>query len=178
MNPARNLILVGPTGAGKSCIGRRLAEHYHLRMVDADNEIEQRTGADIGTIFDCEGESGFRAREKAALEELLQADDLLLATGGGAVLDAGNRALLQSRGFVVHLRVTPAQQIERLRHDRSRPLLARPDREKVLAEMAAVRGPLYAEIADLAFDTETLGAAEATRRLLLELDQHWQRWSV
>ncbi|MCF7222504.1 shikimate kinase [Marilutibacter chinensis] len=175
MNPARNLILVGPMGAGKTCIGRRLAGHYGLRLVDADHEIERHTGTTIATIFECEGEAGFRARERSMLETLLRDDGLLLATGGGAVLDPDNRELLRMRGFVVHLRATPAQQLERLRHDRSRPLLARPDREAVLHEMAATRDPLYAEVADLAFDTDTLGAADAARRLQHELDRHWQR---
>lgn len=175
MNPARNLILVGPMGAGKTCIGRHLAEHYRMRLVDADHEIERHTGTTVATIFECEGEAGFRSRERAMLETLLRDDDLVLATGGGAVLDPANRDLLRARGFVVHLQVTPARQLERLRHDRSRPLLARPDREAVLHGMAAVRDPLYAGVADLAFDTDALGAAEAARRLQHELDRHWQR---
>ncbi|MDQ3511292.1 MAG: shikimate kinase AroK, partial [Pseudomonadota bacterium] len=94
MNPAPNLILVGPMGAGKSCIGRRLAERYGLRLADADRVIEQRTGASVTTIFACEGETGFRARERAALSELLSGDGVLLATGGGAVLDPENRQLM------------------------------------------------------------------------------------
>ncbi|KAB8166913.1 shikimate kinase [Lysobacter maris] len=175
MNPARNLILVGPMGAGKTCIGRLLAEHYRLRLLDADHEIERHTGTTIARIFECEGEAGFRSRERAMLETLLGDDDLLLATGGGAVLDPLNRARLRARGFVVHLRISPAQQLERLRDDRSRPLLARPDREAVLRQMAGIRDPLYAEVADLAFDTGSLTAGEAARRLQHELDRHWQR---
>lgn len=178
MNPARNLILVGPMGAGKSCIGRRLAGHYGLRLADADREIEQRTGASVATIFECEGEAGFRARERAVLAELLAGDDLLLATGGGAVLDPDNRRLLREHGFVVHLQVTPAQQLQRLARDRSRPLLARPDRGAVLHEMARVRGPLYAEVADLVFDTDHLDTTEAAARLVRQLDAHWRRDEV
>ncbi|MGH8084058.1 MAG: shikimate kinase [Lysobacter sp.] len=175
MNPAANLILVGPMGAGKSCIGRRLAEHYDLRLVDADREIEQRTGASVATIFECEGEAGFRSRERTALAELLAADGLLLATGGGAVLDAENRRLLRARGFVVHLQVSPAQQLARLARDTTRPLLQREDRETVLDEMATARAPLYAEVADLQFDTDGMVAADATARLIAQLGRHWQR---
>jgi shikimate kinase len=175
MNPARNLILVGPMGAGKSCIGRRLAEHYGLRMVDADHEIEQRTGTRIATIFDCEGEAGFRARERDALADLLRADGIVLATGGGAVLDPDTRRLLRERGFVVHLLVTPDQQLKRLARDRSRPLLAREDREAVLHDLAKARGPLYAEVADLVFDTGSMSTHEATRRLAGVLEARWER---
>lgn len=175
MNPAANLILVGPMGAGKSCIGRRLAEHFGLPFVDADREIEQRTGASVATIFDCEGEPGFRARERAALAEVLSAHGVLLATGGGAVLDADNRALLRERGFVVHLHVSVDQQLQRLARDHTRPLLARDDREQVLHDLAASRAPLYAAVADLRFDTDHLGAAEAAIQLAAMLNQQWRR---
>ncbi|MDQ3286841.1 MAG: shikimate kinase [Pseudomonadota bacterium] len=175
MNPASNLILIGPMGAGKSCIGRRLAERYGLRLADADREIEQRTGASVTTIFACEGESGFRARERAALRELLSGDGLVLATGGGAVLDPDNRELLRTRGFVVHLHVAPEQQRERLARDTTRPLLARADRDAVLEELAIVREPLYAEVADLRFDTRQLSAEEAAAELARVLQTTWQR---
>lgn len=175
MNPAANLILVGPMGAGKSCIGRRLAERYGLRLADADREIEQRTGASVTMIFECEGESGFRARERATLVELLSGEGVLLATGGGAVLDPANRELLRNRGFVVHLHVAPEQQLERLALDKSRPLLARDDRETVLRELALQREPLYAEIADLRFDTGRLSAAAAAAELAQVLATRWQR---
>ena len=175
MNPASNLVLVGPMGAGKSCIGRRLAEHFGLALADADREIEQRTGATVTTIFECEGEPGFRARERAALAELLAGDGVLLATGGGAVLDAGNRALLRARGFVVHLQVSVDQQLERLARDRTRPLLARDDREQVLHDLAVSRAPLYADVADLCFDTDHMTASEAAAKLAQRLDACWTR---
>lgn len=178
MNPAANLILVGPMGAGKSCIGRRLADRYGLRLADADREIELRTGASVSTIFQCEGEAGFRARERATLAELLDGDGVLLATGGGAVLDRDSRQLLRERGFVVHLHVAPEQQLERLARDRSRPLLARADRAEVLRELALVREPLYAEIADLRFDTGRLCAAEAAVQLARQLETRWQRGGI
>lgn len=175
MNPAPNLILVGPMGAGKSCIGRRLAEQFSLPFIDADREIEQRTGASVATIFECEGEPGFRARERAALAEMLDAQGVVLATGGGAVLDPGNRQLLRDRGFVVHLHVSVEQQLERLARDHTRPLLARDDRDQVLQDMAVSRAPLYAEVADLRFDTDHLTAADAASRLTAMLHRLWQR---
>lgn len=178
MNPAANLILVGPMGAGKSCIGRRLAEHFGLPFTDADREIEQRTGTSVATIFDCEGEPGFRARERTALAEVLSANGVLLATGGGAVLDADNRRLLREHGFVVHLHVSVEQQLQRLARDRTRPLLARDDREQVLQDMATSRAPLYAEVADLRFDTDHLTAAEAAIQLAATLGQQWRRPGV
>ncbi|WP_363798045.1 shikimate kinase [Lysobacter firmicutimachus] len=175
MNPASNLILVGPMGAGKTCIGRRLAERFGLRLVDADREIELRAGTSVASLFELEGEAGFRARESAVLAELLRDDGLLLATGGGAVLAEDNRRLLRERGFVVQLLVTVEQQLERLAQDRSRPLLARGDREQVLRELAQRRAPLYAEVADLRYDTGSLGSAEAAAGLAAALDRHWRR---
>ena len=125
MNPASNLVLVGPMGAGKTCVGRRLAERFGLRLVDADHEIERLAGASINTIFEIEGEAAFRARESAVLATLLAHDGIVLSTGGGAVLDPDNRRRMRERGFVVHLMVSVEQQLARLARDRSRPLLAR-----------------------------------------------------
>ena len=178
MNPASNLILVGPMGAGKTCIGRRLAENFGLHLFDVDHEIERRHGASVTAIFEREGEAGFRVHERAMLAELLARDGVLLATGGGAVLDAGNRALLRARGFVVHLQASVEQQLERLAGDDTRPLLARPDREQVLRELAAVRAPLYAEVADLQFDTGHLDTEVAAARLAERLSLSWQRPGV
>ena len=165
-------------GAGKTSIGKRLSEHFGLAFVDADRDVELRTGASVGTIFDCEGETGFRARERAALAELLAGDHRVVATGGGAVLDAGNRACMRERGFVVWLQVDVPVQLQRLARDRSRPLLQRDDREQVLRDLAAARAPLYAEVADLAFDTDGLGATEAAGALAALLDARWQRRPV
>lgn len=175
MNPASNLVLVGPMGAGKTCVGRRLAERFGMRLADADHEIERRAGVNINTIFEVEGESGFRARERAALASLLCEDGIVLSTGGGAVLDADNRRLLHERGFVIHLDVSVERQLERLALDRTRPLLARGDREEVLRSLATQRAPLYAAVADLRFDTNPYGSVEAANRLALELETRWQR---
>ena len=178
MNPAPNLVLVGPMGAGKSSIGRRLADRFGLCFVDADREIELRTGATIPTIFECEGEAGFRAREAATLAELLGREGLVIATGGGAVLDAGSRQRMRERGFVVHLQVGPARQLERLARDRSRPLLRNAAREQVLRELGRQRAPLYAEVADLRFDTDPWLPPQASAQLARLLQARWSRLSI
>ena len=178
MNPSRNLILVGPMGAGKSSIGQHLAQRFALRFVDADESVEQAAGASVAQLFEREGEAGFRLRERAVLAKLLAQDGLVLATGGGAVLDADNRALMKRRGFVVHLQVSQAQQLARLADDTSRPLLARADRAQVLDALAAVRAPLYAQVADLAFDTDTLDAAAAAQALGDLLAVQWRSHGV
>ena len=175
MDSARNLVLVGPMGAGKSSIGKQLARRLGLRFVDLDREIEQRTGASVGTIFECEGEAGFRARERAALADALQGSDQVVATGGGAVLDPGNRDLMRQRGYVVYLHVGIDDQLERLARDRSRPLLAGDDRERVLRRLAGERGPLYREVAHLRFDTGSEPAKAACARLAGLLEPHWRR---
>lgn len=175
MNPASNLILVGPMGAGKTSIGERLAARLGLRLVDADREIERDAGATVSQIFEREGEAGFRARESAMLIELLRGEGILLATGGGCVQDADNRALLRGRGFVVHLHADVDQQLQRLTGDTTRPLLARPDREQTLRELAATRAPWYAEVADLVFDTAQLDTGTAASRLAHLLAQRWLR---
>ena len=173
MKSAPNLVLVGPMGAGKSSIGKRIAGRFGLAFVDADREIETRTGASVTTIFECEGEAGFRARETATLADLLHGEGQVIATGGGAVLDAGNRALMRDRGFVVHLHVSLARQLERLARDRTRPLLAGDDLADVLQSLSEQRAPLYAEVADLRFDTNTLFPPQAALQLCRQLEQAW-----
>ena len=175
MNPARHIVLVGPMGAGKPSIGRCLAGHLGLPFVDSDQEIERRTGATVPTIFDCEGEQGFRIREREVLDALLAGPPAVIATGGGVVLDAGNRRLLAGRGFVVHLHVDVPGQLQRLARDRSRPLLASDDREAILHRLARERGSLYADVADLEFDTRQRSAAETARELAGLLESQWRR---
>lgn len=175
MNPARHLVLVGPMGAGKTSIGRCLARHFGLLFADSDQEVEARTGTRITLIFECEGEAGFRAREREALKALLAGPDRVLATGGGAVLDPENRRLFATQAFVVHLQADVEAQLERLHRDRSRPLLASGDRETTLRRLAAERDPLYAGVADLAFDTRRMTAADAGTRLAAELETRWRR---
>lgn len=150
----RNLILVGPMGAGKSTIGRLLAKELRFPFKDSDKEIEQRTGADIPWIFDVEGEQGFREREQAIIAELCGLDGVVLATGGGAVLRPENRQALRAGGRVVYLHTSVEQQLERTSRDRNRPLLRTADPAKVLSDLMAVRDPLYREIADLLIETD------------------------
>ena len=161
MPPAPHLVLIGAMGAGKTSIGRRLAERLGLRFADVDEAIEHRTGTRVATIFECEGEAGFRVRERAMLAELLDGPGCVIATGGGAVLATENRALLRAHGFVVWLQVGFEAQRQRLARDRTRPLLQTPDRDAVLRKLAAERAPLYAEVAHLVFETDGRTAIEA-----------------
>lgn len=175
MNPAPNLVFVGPMGAGKTSIGTRVATRLGLRFVDADRRLEELTGARVAVIFECEGEAGFRARESALLAQLCVDSGQLIATGGGAVLAAGNRRLLHDRGFVVHLHVPVDAQLARLQRDRSRPLLARGDRRATLLALATQRDPLYAQIADLRFEPDGPGPAAVAERLSALLATQWRR---
>ena len=174
MQSAPNLVLVGPMGAGKSSIGRRVARRFGLAFVDVDHEIEVRTGATIATIFECEGEAGFRARECATLAEILGGERQLVATGGGAVLDAGNRDLMRARGFVVHMHADVDTQLARLARDRTRPLLARGDRRAVLERLATERAALYAAAAHVRFETGLHACGEAAVQLGRLVQAHWQ----
>ena len=175
MNPAANLVLVGPMGAGKTSIGKRLAERFGLAFVDLDHAIEAATGVRVVDIFEREGEAGFREREARQLSVELEGDDRLVATGGGAVLRAESRARMRDRGYVLHLAVSVDEQLKRLANDRVRPLLQRPDREDALRAMAVARAPLYAEVADLSFDSTGLTPAQACERLIPLLRDRWQR---
>ena len=175
MDTAPNLVLVGPMGAGKTSIGKRLADRFGLAFRDSDREVEAHTGVPVATIFECEGEPGFRERERATLATLLAGTGRVVATGGGAVLDAGTRDLIRLHGFVVYLHVGLAEQRERLARDRTRPLIAGGDRDAVLHRLATERGPLYAEVADLRFDTDGLGPVDACMQLGHLLDARWRR---
>ena len=148
-----NIFLVGPTGAGKSTIGRYLAQELQLDFQDVDQVIENRTGADVAWIFDIEGEDGFRLREQKIIDELSSQGGIVLATGGGAVLSSENRNNLAARGVVVYLKASVAQQTERTKRDKKRPLLQNDDSVDILSKMKNTREPLYEEIADHVFDT-------------------------
>ncbi len=177
MIAASNLILVGPMGAGKTTIGRQLAEQLVMPFVDLDHEIEQHTGASVALIFEVEGEAAFRQREQHALQQTLDRDGIVLATGGGAILSADNRELLRQRGFVVWLDTPVAVQLDRLvREHHKRPLLQTPDREQRLTDLATFRNPLYRETADLVIASTGRHPAAATIRQFLEqISSHWQR---
>src|ERR1700752_3543336 len=150
----RNVFLIGPMGSGKTAVGKHLARALLFAFRDSDTEIESRTGVDIPFIFEKEGEEGFRAREREVIEHLTLLEDLVLATGGGAVLHADNRRVLAERGCVVYLKTSVFQQIERTRHSRNRPLLFDTDPQERLDSLMLEREPLYAEIADLTVSTD------------------------
>jgi shikimate kinase len=149
VNPNNNIYLVGMPGAGKTTIGRQLARRMHRSFVDADHEIEVRTGVRIPLIFDIEGEQGFRDRESKVLAELGSRSDQVVATGGGAILRPENRAALKQGGVVVYLHATPHLLFERTRLDHNRPLLQVADPMKKIEELFAQRDPLYREVADI-----------------------------
>lgn len=165
-------------GAGKSTLGRRLAETLELPFIDLDIEIERESGATIPLIFELEGEAGFREREAHLLDVHSAASGVVLATGGGAVLRPQNRALLSARGYVVWLKTSVDTQWSRLSRDRHRPLLQIADPLARLRDMATQRDPLYAACADLAWETNGLNPAAAAARLARQLPAHWQREAV
>lgn len=153
MDNARNMFLIGPTGAGKTTVGKLLAEAMGLQFIDTDIAIAERSGVDIAWIFDIEGEEGFRDRESKMIQELTDLNGVLLATGAGSVLREANRKRLISRGVVVYLETPIQQQIERTSKDKSRPLLqgSPEENQKTLEGMHEHRSPLYQEIADVTF---------------------------
>ena len=149
-----NLFLVGLPGAGKSTLGRQLARRLNKRFVDADAELEQKLGVTIPTIFEIEGESGFRDREEATLAELTQLAGILLSTGGGVVIRPANRARLKQNGTVIYLHADPAVLWERVRHSRNRPLLQTAEPQNRLAVLYAERDALYREVADHVIESD------------------------
>ena len=150
----QNLFLIGPMGSGKSAVGRQLARLLHLDFIDSDDEIESRTGVDIAFIFEKEGEAGFRKREAAVIDELSLRSGVVLATGGGAVIEPANRSALGARGYVVYLKTSVDQQVARTRKGRERPLLENTDPRETLERLMLEREPMYLEIADLVVDTD------------------------
>ena len=165
-----NLFLTGPMGAGKSTIGRQLSRQLNMPFHDSDHEIEQRTGVDIPLIFELEGEAGFRKRESAVIDELTQLDGIILATGGGAILDPQNREHLASRGTVIYLHASVNQQLKRTGRDRNRPLLQTPDPRKTLEELMAIRDPLYRETADIVIDTDGMRVMDVVKQIIRQLE--------
>lgn len=165
-----NLILVGMMGAGKTTVGRVLARRLKRTFHDSDEEIERRCGVRIPVIFDIEGEAGFRARETQAIAQLCALHNVVLATGGGAVLAEENRRHLAAGGTVVYLHARPGHLWQRVRHDRNRPLLATPDPQGRLEELYAARDPLYREIADIVLDTGRQSVQTLAKDLLARLE--------
>lgn len=154
MTSPRRIVLIGPMGAGKTTIGKALAKELKFEFVDSDKEIEHRCGADIPWIFDVEGEAGFRERERSVIAELSQLDGIVLATGGGAVMNEENRRNLAQGALVVYLQTSVDQQFERTRRDRHRPLLQRENPRQILQQLMEIRDPLYRSIATVVVPTD------------------------
>ncbi|WP_233588333.1 bifunctional shikimate kinase/3-dehydroquinate synthase AroKB [Herminiimonas sp. KBW02] len=152
-NVGGNIFLVGLMGAGKTTVGRALAKRLNKRFIDSDHEIEERTGATIPLIFEIEGEAAFRQREAEVIRDLTAQQDIVLATGGGAVLNAESRAYLKSRGTVIYLRASVNSIVQRTSHDKNRPLLQTGDPRKTIEELSRIREPLYNEVAHIVIDT-------------------------
>lgn len=175
MSVAGNIFLVGPMGAGKSTIGRQLARLLKKEFKDADHEIEKRTGASIALIFEIEGEEGFRRREAAIVDELTNAKNVVLATGGGVVLDPVNLQLLRNRGQVVYLHAPLDVLVKRTRRDGNRPLLQTTDRRQRLEEIMKQREPLYLQEARIVINTDNRSPQAIAREIVTKLqceDKH------
>lgn len=166
-----NIYLIGPTGSGKTAVGRQLARDTGLLFMDSDHEIEKRTGVEISYIFDKEGEAGFRDREAEMITELSLLEGMVIATGGGAILAQDNRQRLASSGVVVYLKTGVSEQLRRTSRSRKRPLLNRENPRQVLEEMAEARNPLYEEIADLSLDTSSQRVRSVAKQLKELLEQ-------
>jgi len=159
-------------GSGKSTIGHLLAQRLNRDFLDSDYYIEEKTGVDIPRIFDIEGEEGFRVRETRALQELTQRTNLVLATGGGSVTRAENRALLRKSGFIIFLDTSVTQQLERLKHDKKRPLLQTENPRERLEALLAERKPLYLELADLRIPTDRKFARKVATEIIPKLPDY------
>ena len=172
MKGKRNVFLVGPMGAGKTTIGKQVAQLLHLEFLDTDQEIESRTGAPIDWIFDIEGEDGFRTREKEIIEELTARQGIVLATGGGAVITPENRNFLAGRGIVVYLETSIEQQLERTRKDKKRPLLQNnDDPEATLRNLHIERDAQYREIADIVVATNENSIKSVANKIAAKVNE-------
>jgi len=161
-----NVYLVGPMGAGKTTVGRHLAELLGREFLDSDQEIERKTGATIPWIFEKEGEKGFRNRETMVIDELTARSHLVVATGGGAVTQLPNREFLKQRGIVVYLYTPVEIQLQRTYRDKNRPLLQVENPEQKLRDLLAIRDPLYREIADYIIETNQGAARDLAQKIL------------
>jgi len=171
MNTGQSIFLIGPMGVGKTTIGRQLAKLLNYDFVDSDHEIEAKSGASIPWIFDVEGEQGFRQREQSMIDSLSQRPNIVLATGGGAVVREDNRHALQKRGIVVYLKADVEELIRRTAHDKNRPLLQTDDPKATLSALIAEREPWYLEIADIVFDTHRKYSGSTANILLKQINK-------
>lgn len=169
-DPAAPIVLIGMMGAGKTTIGRILAKKMHRQFIDLDHEIVDRCGVSIATIFDLEGEAGFRKREHQVLEQVLQIDNLVLATGGGAIITPENRELLSRRCRIVYLKASPGELYHRVARDKSRPLLQQDNPRQVLTDLLEARKPFYEGLAHYIIPSggESISSAALRIKNLLE----------
>ena len=170
MDTPANIFLIGPMGAGKSTIGRRLASVLDKEFVDADHALEQRTGVDIPLIFELEGEAGFRKRESELLARLVMRENVVLATGGGVVLSAQNRANLAEHGFVIYLDAPIDLLVTRVARDRHRPLMQTSDPKATMQELMRIRDPLYRESADMVVRSTHRSSRFVVREILQRIE--------
>ncbi len=170
LRKSESIFLVGLMGAGKTTIGKRLAELTDKRFLDSDNEIELRTGVNIDLIFEIEGEDGFRKRECKIIEELTALDSIILATGGGAILNIDNRRHLHQGGTVIYLQASPEQLMQRTTKDQKRPLLKTEDRLGKIEELLKIRAPLYEEVADFIINTDDHSAMQLVNKICQKLE--------
>lgn len=171
MAEKRNIFLIGPMGAGKSTIGRQLAQQLNMEFFDSDQEIERRTGADVSWVFDVEGEAGFRDREEKVINELTEKQGIVLATGGGSIKSRETRNRLSARGVVVYLETTIEKQLARTQRDKKRPLLQVDTPRDVLEELAGQRNPLYEEVADVTIRTDEQSAKVVANQIIHLLEK-------
>ncbi|CAL4325459.1 Shikimate kinase 1 [Buchnera aphidicola (Eriosoma lanigerum)] len=176
MAEKRNIFLVGPMGAGKSTIGKQLAQQLNMEFYDSDQEIERRTGADISWVFDVEGEIGFRDREEKIIHELTEKQGIILATGGGSIQSKETRNRLSSRGIVIYLETSIEKQLIRTKRDKNRPLLQVDNKESstrlILEQLAYNRNPLYEDIADLRISTDHKSAKSVSNFIIQILEKN------
>ena len=166
MQENKNIILIGPMGAGKTTIGRQLAKRLSRQFYDSDHEIEKHTGADIPLIFELEGEDGFRKRESQVLQELLSIQNIILSTGGGAVLDTENRKLLSENTIIIYLKSSAEKLYKRIADDKRRPLLQTEDRLNKIKQILEEREPIYISLANEIIETQELSIKQITQKIL------------
>lgn len=164
-----NIFLVGPMGAGKTSIGKRLSKRLKRDFLDSDRVLEERTGVTITTIFELEGEDGFRQRETKILRELIKTNDAVIATGGGIVVCETNRPLLKTNGTIVYLQASVDTQLKRTRHDKKRPLLQTNNRRDKLLALAKKRNPIYEELADIIIHTDSQSISNSISQIVRQL---------
>jgi shikimate kinase len=167
---SKNIFLIGLMGAGKSTVGKVLAKKLGRRFLDADHVIEERCGVKIPLIFEMEGEEGFRKREAQTIRDVTAEENIILATGGGAVLLPENRKVLSERGTVIYLHANPIELWHRTKGSESRPLLRSGDPKKILENLYAIRDPLYREIADHIIETGKPSVNQLVNTLIMQLE--------